>query len=285
MNPIVTVVLPTHDHASTLGTAIDSVLEQSFADFELVVIGDGSPDAVREVMARAVAADQRVRFLDKPKGDRHGEVYRHELLGSVESPYIAYQGDDDLWTPHHLAAMLELIEGRDFVHPLPVRIVDGRLEYLPTDLARPECIAWHLQPTRRNNIDLTGVVHTLESYRRLPHGWRAAPRNRWTDHYMWQQYFRLEGFTAATGSKPTTVKFGDVGSSGANIESELADWWARMHRPGFAEEYEALVATATREAAIDAVLSRARLADAIPSPLKMPRIRGLVDALVGRSGR
>lgn len=265
------IVLPTHDHPSTLGLAIRSVLAQTTPDFELVVVGDGVGEDTRDVMADMLRLDERIRFEDRPKGQRHGEVYRHEILNASDAEYVAYQGDDDLWAPDHLATMLALIEGRDFVHPLPVRIVDGAVQYVPTDLARPECIAWHLQPTRRNAVDLTGVLHTMESYRRLPHGWRAAPPDRWTDHYMWEQYFALEGFTAATGTRPTTVKFGDVGrdpARRAEVERLLREWWDAMQRPDFATRYADLVAVAAREAAIAATLERAKFADAVPPFLK-----------------
>ncbi len=65
----VTVIVPTHDHAGLLGMSVGSVLEQTFADIDVVVIGDGVGDDTRDVAAGLVAADARVRFVDLPKSD------------------------------------------------------------------------------------------------------------------------------------------------------------------------------------------------------------------------
>lgn len=287
-SPPVTVILPTHSQASTLPLAVRSVLEQSYGDLGIVIIGDGATPEVAEVAASLRREDSRVSFISRPKSARAGEEYRNELLQTIDSPVIAYQGDDDLWCPDHLDTMLGLLEGRDFVNPLPVRIVDGTLQYLPNDLADPECVSWALQPTIRNAIDLTGVTHTLDSYRRLPYGWRTTPRDRWNDHYMWDQYFRLPGFRGATGGHATTVKFGSVGRDPqrrADAERLLREWWARMHEPGFDRFYHDAVDTAVKAAAIEAVLDRARLADRIPVFFKRGRARRIVDALTGARRR
>ena len=107
----VTVIVPTHDHAATLALSVRSVLEQSIADIDVVVIGDGVGDDTRAVMADMTASDERVAFHDLPKAGRTVEPHRHAVLGSVTSAVIAYHGDDDLMLPSHLGTMLELLEG------------------------------------------------------------------------------------------------------------------------------------------------------------------------------
>lgn len=63
--PVVSVVIPTYQGASTLGAAIDSVLGQSFADFELIVVDDASPDDPHAIVA-ARGGDVRLRYERNP---------------------------------------------------------------------------------------------------------------------------------------------------------------------------------------------------------------------------
>lgn len=240
-DPHVLLIIPTHRHPESLERSIRSALAQTFTDFTLAVIGDGVEDDTRDVVRSLQRDDSRIVFHDLPKGPRHGEIHRHQVISESRSTVIGYHGDDDLLLPHHLETMLALLNGRDFVHPLPIFVKpDGNLVFKPTDLSLKACIQWHLAEPPRNAISLTGVVHTRASYERLPHGWRTTPTGRWTDHYMWQQFFRLPGFVAATSVRSTTLKVvGGVAGSGP----EVADWIHRSATPGFSIEWDERVAT------------------------------------------
>jgi hypothetical protein len=258
-NAPVTVIVPTHDHAAMLELSVRSILEQSFADVDVVVIGDGVRDDTRDVVAALATSDERVAFHDLPKAGRTGEPHRHAILSQIKSQVVAYHGDDDLLLPNHLQTMLDLLEGRDFACPLPITIrADGRPQYLPVDLADPAWVAWQTDPRRGNRVSLTGVAHTLESYRRLPFGWRATPAGQATDHYMWRQYLALDGIRAATAHRSTTVKF--AGQPRREVPAparaeELRSWWDRIHAPGFDDEWDAAVQLAIRSAALRASLA------------------------------
>ena len=66
--------------------------------------------------------------------------------------------------------------GADFAHSAPVIVdTDGSLAYLPIDLAQPALLRVCSERGGWNAISLTGAAHTLDAYRRLPHGWRPAP--------------------------------------------------------------------------------------------------------------
>jgi GalNAc5-diNAcBac-PP-undecaprenol beta-1,3-glucosyltransferase len=267
----VTVIVPTHDHPGLLGMSVRSVLEQSVVDIDVVVIGDGVGDDTRDVVGEIASSDARVSFLDLPKAGRTGEPHRHRVLSQLASPVVTYHGDDDLLLPSHLATMLDLLDGRDFVCPLPITIRgDGRPQYLPVDLTDPAWVAWHTNPRRPNRISLTGVTHTLASYRSLPFGWRATPPHRATDHYMWAQYLALDGIRAATAHRSTTVKF--AGSprremSAPDRREEVRSWWDRIHDAGFQDAWDTAVQTAIRSAALRSSLRAGFLGDRLGTRL------------------
>ena len=264
---LATVIVPTHEHHSTLDLAVESVLAQSIQAIEVVVIGDGADDATRAV-ATDLARQDRVRFLDTPKSPSRAEEARHRVLTEVETPFVCYLGDDDLMLRDHLATMIELLDGADFAHPVPVMVAaDGTLAAHPTDIARPECRQWHQHPGR-NCISLSGVAHRLDAYRALPVGWRHTPPGAWSDHYMWQQWFATPGLRFVTGDRLTVLKF-DASlrrtHSAEERRTELLAWRERSAGPGFAMELGHMVADAHRRAAVDLRLDLGRAEDAASS--------------------
>lgn len=246
----VTVIVPTHDHASTLPLAVRSVLEQTVEDLRVVIIGDGVGDDTRAVVQQLSVADDRVEFIDRPKQPRHAENVRAEVLRTATSPYIAYAGDDDLLLPHHLEVMLDLVHGVDFVHPLPAFVMPGpRLVVRPIDLGRRSSQRSISPPISRAAVSLTGVVHTLDAYRRLPYGWRTSPPDTFTDRYMWSQFLSLPGVRAASGTRATTIKLVAnlrEAMSADQRGAEIAAWWTASGAPGFVPRWDAAVAAAVR---------------------------------------
>jgi GT2 family glycosyltransferase len=101
------VVIPTFDRAALLPRAVDSVLAQTGADFEILIADDGSTDATTEVLSR-YASDPRVRVLSL----EHGGVCRarNAAVAASRSPLLAFLDSDDEWLPGKLAAQIRLLE-------------------------------------------------------------------------------------------------------------------------------------------------------------------------------
>jgi hypothetical protein len=151
-------------------------------------VEDDTRDALEPFLAHP-----RVRFFDFPKGELHGELLRHAALQDARGEIVCYLSDDELLLADHVAEMARLLVDADFAHSAPFQVMtDGSMRLLPVDLSRPEFQA--LIAGSWNAIVLTGSAHTLEAYRRLPHGWRPAPHGIYTDHYMWRQFVALPSF-------------------------------------------------------------------------------------------
>jgi glycosyltransferase involved in cell wall biosynthesis len=247
-----TILVPTFRHAALVPYAIESALDQEGAAIELFVVGDGVEDATREVVAR-FEGDPRVRFFDLPKGPRLGEAHRHRILPEARGRIVTYLSDDDLFLRDHVATMLELLADADFAHPPSARFdVDGTLQFFPWSYSRPEFR--EIARGRRGSIGLTGVAHTMDAYRRLPHGWRTTPEGMPTDHWMWMQFMELPGIRCATGARLTYLTFPDPvwgKLPEADRARALADWFRRSREPGFREEVDRMLRDAVRRAAED----------------------------------
>jgi glycosyltransferase involved in cell wall biosynthesis len=232
-DPLVTVLVPSHDHGDLIEFALRSVLNQTLQDFEVLVVGDGMTDEGRACVSRLAAKDPRVRLFDLPKGPRHGEVHRHRVLtAEARGRIVCYLSDDDLFLPRHLEAMVTALRESDFAYALPNFITIQREYGVPEgDLSIPEIRERLTRDSDFNFIAFHGAAHTMALYRRLPFGWRTTPLGRPTDLYMWQQILSVPGCRVAMSPYATTLHFPDAGRRGWTHEerrAELAEWEERV---------------------------------------------------------
>jgi hypothetical protein len=217
-----TVLIPTHDHGPTLLCSVPSALAQTVTELEVLVVGDGVSDETRELVAGLVAADERVRFFDNPKGERHGEAHRHAALREARGEIVCYLSDDDLWLPDHVEELQRLLAEADLAHTLSFAIgVDQELHVSRLDLAREHFREVLLAGESRIHLSITG--HTLELYRRLPGGWQPTPPGIYTDLHFWQRLLALPGTSAASGTRPTVLHFPSDLRPGWSSEQRLAE--------------------------------------------------------------
>lgn len=94
-NPTVSVIMPTYNRADVLSGAIESILNQSFKDFEFIIIDDGSTDNTAEIIQKYAEKDPRIVFLKNEKNS--GIVYGlNRGLEKARGKYIARMDDDDI---------------------------------------------------------------------------------------------------------------------------------------------------------------------------------------------
>jgi Glycosyl transferase family 2 len=216
-----TVLVPTHDHGPTLEHSVGSALRQTVESIEVILVGDGMPDAAREVARAVERSDERVRLIDKPKGESRGELHRHAALGGARGRFVLYLSDDDLWFPDHVEAICETFEstGADFVHAPPVwRMGDGSYYRWIVDLAQERYRRLIFE--QANRVPLSSGAHTLDAYEGLPHGWRVTPAGEYTDAWMWRQIAEQPGTTFACSLRPTVL----------HLPSSLRDGWTPERR-------------------------------------------------------
>ena len=91
--------------------AVRSVLWQTYPHFELLVIGDGCTDDSEEVVASF--GDERVRWHNLKTNTGSQTAPNNAGIERARGEYLAYQGHDDVWHPHHLAAVLAAIQRAD----------------------------------------------------------------------------------------------------------------------------------------------------------------------------
>ena len=112
MNPIVSIIMPCHNGAATIADAIRSVQNQTFSDWELIVVDDSSSDNSVSVVQQFAEKDTRVRLLRTEKSSRLPATPRNEGIEAAVGRYIAFLDCDDEWLPTKLAQQLPLFATR-----------------------------------------------------------------------------------------------------------------------------------------------------------------------------
>lgn len=107
----VSVVMPIYNVAPYLAPAIESVLAQTFGDWELLLTDDGSTDDSRTIAAEFVAKDSRIRLLTTDKNSGISTA-RNVALRASAGAFIALLDGDDVWTPEYLEKQLRILAER-----------------------------------------------------------------------------------------------------------------------------------------------------------------------------
>ena len=101
MNPLVSVIIPTHNRAKLLPRAVNSVLEQTFKDFEIIIIDDASSDNTKEILEELKRQDPRIRSLRLGQ-NRGAQAARNVGIKASCAKWIAFLDSDDEWLSRKL---------------------------------------------------------------------------------------------------------------------------------------------------------------------------------------
>lgn len=106
---MISIILSTYNRAHTLKETIDSILKQTFRDFELLIIDDGSTDSTQELLASY--DDERIRLYVLEQNQYYCAAANFGLT-QAEGEYIAFATSDDTWEPDKLKLQMDYLKER-----------------------------------------------------------------------------------------------------------------------------------------------------------------------------
>lgn len=118
--PCVSIVMPTFNRVDTIRRAIESVQKQTFGDWELIVVDDGSQDGTAQAIT---GMDSRMRLFQQP--NQGVAVARNTGLANARGQFIAFLDSDDEWLPFHLELSLAFLNS----HPEEAFVSNETWEY------------------------------------------------------------------------------------------------------------------------------------------------------------
>lgn len=104
----VSVIMPTYNRKNMIGRAIESVLNQTFKDYELIIVDDGSTDGTEENLRKIVKENSRIYyFKQENKGPSSA---RNFGISKAKGNYLAFLDTDNIWHPNFLEVMMDVLE-------------------------------------------------------------------------------------------------------------------------------------------------------------------------------
>lgn len=164
--PCVTIITATYNWPSALRLAMQTVLQQTFEDFEYIIIGDCCTDETEEVVRSF--DDPRIVWKNLAVNSGNQSFPNQVGLEMARGHIIAYLNHDDLWFPDHLAALLEAMRDHDLASSLALQVPPPGQQYYGV-LGLP-------YPTSDGGIAATwavatSVMHTVAAAHAVG-GWR-----------------------------------------------------------------------------------------------------------------
>lgn len=128
MNPLVSIIMPMYNVEEYIGRAIDSVLQQTFSDWELIIVNDGSKDESRNIASKYIDIDPRIRLIDKSNGGLSSA--RQKGCEQAIADYIVFIDSDDTLEPQYISVLYSnIIKYRADVSMCSYNTVNGICKY------------------------------------------------------------------------------------------------------------------------------------------------------------
>ena len=146
-NPIVSVIIPTYNRANLLPRAVDSILSQTFTDYEIIIVDDHSSDITQDVISNL--RDSRIRSIRHERNKGQSASINTGITNS-RGEYIAFLDDDDEWLPDKLEGQVEVFQSS----ASDVGLVYGWMDRIEDSTGR-------LIPSYRNTMEGDIFEHSL----------------------------------------------------------------------------------------------------------------------------
>jgi glycosyltransferase involved in cell wall biosynthesis len=135
--PAISVVMPVYNGEAFLAEAIESILNQTFADFEFIIVDNGSTDKTPEILSRYASRDARIRVHQQ---EERGVGPSYDLAISLaKGRYIARMDSDDIALPTRFQQQFEFLENHPEIGVLGGAATIISADGQPLDVLRPPC--------------------------------------------------------------------------------------------------------------------------------------------------
>jgi len=159
-DPLVSVIMPAYNAGKYIGESIDSVLKQTYTNWELIVVDDGSADDTASIVNELAKSDARITYLSQNRG-RQGKA-RNLAINNSKGYYLAFLDADDIWVENKLQLQLDILKSRPDIDLLCSQgyklYTDGRYEEFYTTIKEWD---WHNDSETFINLNQVAILSAV----------------------------------------------------------------------------------------------------------------------------
>ena len=138
MNELVSIIMPSYNTANYIGDSIASVLNQTYKNWELIIVDDCSSDDTDEVLAKYLY-DERIRYF-KNETNSGAAVSRNRALREARGKWIAFLDSDDLWLPEKIEKQVKFMKDNGYAFTFTDYRICLNGEWLPYIITGPNVV-------------------------------------------------------------------------------------------------------------------------------------------------
>ena len=220
--PLVSIIMPVYNGARTIERAIDSVMNQTLSEWELIVVNDGSKDDTKDLVWAFASSEPRIRFKDLQSNSGIARA-RNVGLDMARGKFIAFLDCDDYLTTDSLELRTNFMQQRNIIisHGDYIRRYSGNRAYL---VRTPDKVTRRSMYLKNKIPNLTGMIEAsaAKELRQKPVGHE--------DYVFWFEALKNGGESVRCAAKPIAVYDAQVDGVSSNILRSVRWHWQNLHR-------------------------------------------------------
>ena len=211
--PVFTIVMAAYNASKTIERAINSILNQTFKNFELIICDDCSSDETNKIVKRFQATDDRIKLITKEQNGGSASA-RNECIKLAKGRYLTFLDSDDEWMPTYLESQLRFIEKNGPLVVCDTEIISQK----GTKIFRPRDIIDYKGLIKGNDLYVHSSVIDLTVFK-APLFDSYFRKNE--DYVYWLDFLK-QGYTVKANHEVLVKYYIDVNSKNGNKRKILS---------------------------------------------------------------
>ncbi|SFG64108.1 glycosyltransferase family 2 protein [Oribacterium sp. WCC10] len=226
---LVSIITPCYNGSKHVAETIESVMSQTYNNWEMIIVDDGSKDKSAEIISGYVKKDNRIKLFQQPNGGSASA--RNNGIRRAEGQYIALLDADDLWLPEFLEEQIKFMKEKNTICVYSTRsfIDENGNEILSPEKCKPHITERDMR--RSNYIPcLTGLYDCSKHGKIYLHEDMKSLKD---DYAYWYEIVALEN--SAYGNSKTLAKYRMTSGSVTSNKTKTIKAHYRFQRTFFKE--------------------------------------------------
>jgi glycosyltransferase involved in cell wall biosynthesis len=160
-NNLVSIITPSYNSSKFISQTIESVLAQTYQDWEMIIVDDASPDNSNKIIEKYIQKDTRIKLI-KLKKNSGPAVARNTAIEEASGRFIAFLDADDLWLPEKLEKQINFMERNNyFLTYSSYNLISENNKNLNKTIIAPKKINYHML-LKSNKIGCLTAIYNAE---------------------------------------------------------------------------------------------------------------------------